>query len=362
MVFGFIAVAVVGGIIESKERDRRARRRAQHEAEEAHRRAVEAEAQRVRAQQAAAEAERQAREAAEAQRRAAEQAEEARRRAEVEAEQRRRATEEAAAAQRAAEAAEEARKQAEERWRRGVPPQFVPTRQEIDQMRAEYGYVQGLRHFAVVGLSGTGKSSLINAFRGLANHDPGAAAAGVNETTINTTRYPDPNHARCVWYDVPGAGTLAVSDWQYFKDRALYVFDALIVLFADRFTMTDIAILKTCRACNIPTLIVRSKSDQYTRSIRHDSGYETDPDDYSSRFSAPFLRAEEQARALLVQQSRETVNDNLTEAGLPPQRVYIVSKTAMLQQVKNEAVGDTCIDELELHGDVLRIVGGTYTV
>ncbi|KAF9463909.1 P-loop containing nucleoside triphosphate hydrolase protein [Collybia nuda] len=359
-MFGFLAVALVGGIVERDKRDR-ARRRAQREAEEARQRAVEAEAQRVRAAHAAAEAERQAREAAEAQRRAAQQAEQERRRAEAEAERRRHADEEAAAAQRAWEAAEEARKQADELWRSGIPPEFVPTREEIDRMRAKHSYVQGLRHFAIVGLSGTGKSSLINAFRGLANYDPGAATTGVNETTTDTTRYPDSSHGQCVWYDVPGAGTLTVSEWQYFKDRALYVFDALIVVFGDRFTMTDIAILKTCKACKIPTLIVRSKSDQYTRSIRHDAGYETDPDDYSTRFSTPFLHAEEQARALLIQKTREAVRDNLAQAGLPQQRVYIVSKATMLQQVKNETVGAR-IDEFELHRDVLEITNGTYRI
>ncbi|KAF9463903.1 interferon-inducible GTPase-domain-containing protein [Collybia nuda] len=196
-----------------------------------------------------------------------------------------------------------------------------------------YGYIQGLRHFAVVGRSGTGKSSLINAFRGLTNNDPEAARVGVNETTADVTRYPDPRNPKCVWYDVPGAGTLNIPDWQYFKDQGIYMFDAVIVLYADRFTSTDIALLKTCRNCSIPTFIVRSKSDQYIRNIRRDSGYETDPEDNQSRFTPGFVRAEEKARDKFINETTADVKKNLEAAGLRPKRVYLVSRSVMMKVV-----------------------------
>ena len=40
---------------------------------------------------------------------------------------------------------------------------------------------------------GSGKSFLINAFRGFKNVDPGATSTDVDDTTISVTRYPDPN-------------------------------------------------------------------------------------------------------------------------------------------------------------------------
>ena len=202
-------------------------------------------------------------------------------------------------------------------------------------MRARYGYTEGLCHFAIAGISGAGKSSLINAFRGIANNAAGAARTGVNETTASFMRYPDPNNGRCVWYDIPGAGTLNVSDWQYFKDQGLYIFDAIIVLFADRLTNTDVTILKTCKACSIPTFIVRSKSDQYIRNIRRDDGYETDEDGRSTAFR----RAEAEAREKFINGTRATVKDNLERAGLRSQPVYIVSKTVRCHQIQRMDFG-----------------------
>lgn len=90
-------------------------------------------------------------------------------------------------------------------------------------------------HFAICGSSGSGKSSLINALRGLTNFDPGAAPTGVTETTMSITRYPDPHeelpHSRFIWFDVPGAGTLNVPGWQYFNQLGLFIFDIIILVY-----------------------------------------------------------------------------------------------------------------------------------
>jgi predicted GTPase len=44
-----------------------------------------------------------------------------------------------------------------------------------------------------MGLSGTGKSSLINAFRGISNKHPDAAKTGIVETTTDVVGYSDHN-------------------------------------------------------------------------------------------------------------------------------------------------------------------------
>jgi energy-coupling factor transporter ATP-binding protein EcfA2 len=90
-------------------------------------------------------------------------------------------------------------------------------------------------HFAICGASGSGKSSLINAFRGLWTDDPDAAAVGNNETTLGVTRYPDPRqelpYPRFVWCDVPGAGTFNIPAWQYFNQQGLFIFDFIILVY-----------------------------------------------------------------------------------------------------------------------------------
>jgi flagellar biosynthesis GTPase FlhF len=122
-----------------------------------------------------------------------------------------------------------------ERALKGIQPEVWPTEEEFRSAKTRIQYDPEKLHFAVCGSSGSGKSSLINAFRGLTNIDPGAAPAGIIETTMSVTRYPDPHdelpHSRFIWFDVPGAGTLDVPSWQYFNEQGLFVFDIIILVY-----------------------------------------------------------------------------------------------------------------------------------
>lgn len=105
--------------------------------------------------------------------------------------------------------------------REGIKPVIMPTREEYEATKKCLQYEDGIFHFAIAGISGSGKSSLINAFRGLHNGSRGSLVAktGVTETTSQIARYADPNKANpFVWYDVPGAGTL-IPDWVYFNQQ-----------------------------------------------------------------------------------------------------------------------------------------------
>ncbi|KAI6140683.1 P-loop containing nucleoside triphosphate hydrolase protein [Pisolithus tinctorius] len=205
-------------------------------------------------------------------------------------------------------------------------------------------------HFAVAGVAGTGKSSLINALRGLRNKDQGAAGAGVVETTSTIGRYPDPNSDNpFVWYDIPGAGTLSQPDWLYFNNQGLFVFDCIIVLFDNRFTQTDAAILTNCRRFQIPTYIVRSKADSHIRNIIDDMGYDPDEDD-GAQYQSMYVQAREQ----FITATRATVQRNLQEANLPHQKVYIVSNKNLLTVTKGRKLSPEIIDELELMKDLLE--------
>ncbi|KAG2063176.1 hypothetical protein BDR04DRAFT_1197861, partial [Suillus decipiens] len=98
----------------------------------------------------------------------------------------------AAEAADALQRAEEARLATERRWLAGVRPECRPSQEDIAQMKARYHYSPGFLHLAVIGSSGSGKSSFINAVRGLSNNDPIAAPTGTVETTTTVTRYTDP--------------------------------------------------------------------------------------------------------------------------------------------------------------------------
>ena len=118
---------------------------------------------------------------------------------------------------------------------KGIQPEVWPTEEEFQLAKNRIQYDPEKLHFAVCGSSGSGKSSLINAFRGLRNNSPQAAPTGVVETTRAITHFPDLRrelpYTRLVWFDCPGAGTLEIPGWQYFNQQGLFVFDIVILVY-----------------------------------------------------------------------------------------------------------------------------------
>jgi signal recognition particle receptor subunit beta len=237
--------------------------------------------------------------------------------------------------------------EAEKTLKEGYPPRFAPPgREEVEAMKYARQYDPYNIHLAIAGISGSGKSSLINAIRGLANNDQSAimAATGVTETTKVIGRYPMSDvrpDSRIVLYDVPGAGTLEIPGRDYFNSQGLYMFDAIIVLFDNRFTQTDIAILQNCEVVDIPCFVVRSKSDMHIENILQSMpGFPSDSDDYDhdndDTFRAQYLPA---ACDNYVQQTRATVTDNLAQAGLGPKDVYLVSRSALRRVTNAQEIG-----------------------
>jgi flagellar biosynthesis GTPase FlhF len=303
----------------------------------------------------------------------AEKLREAARREAEEVKQKARAMQEQA--KKSAEAAEKriqeeraARQKLEADLKNGVQPVEWPNSKQVDDAKRKYQYREGIFHFAIAGISGSGKSSLINALCGYSNKHPNAARTGIVETTSVVARFPDPDPQHpFAWYDVPGAGTLDIPDWQYFNNHGLYVFDAIIVLFDNRFTATDVAILKNCQRFNIPSYIVRSKSNQHIQNVVSDLMEKLDDEDEDEADTVQKRRTElyPTARDTFIKQTRQNVTVNLHKAGLPHQKTYLVSKDAMLSIIKGK-VPREFIDEYDLLKDILseakaRRLGATGT-
>ncbi|KAJ7231732.1 interferon-inducible GTPase-domain-containing protein [Mycena haematopus] len=240
----------------------------------------------------------------------------------------------------------EAKAEVERQLREGIQPVVMPSAADLEDAKRRIRYRDGLYHFAVAGIAGGGKSSLINALCGLRNGDAGAAATGITETTLHVGRFPDSDPKNpFVWYDMPGAGTLHVPDWQYFNEQGLYVFDALVVLIDNRFTMTDVAILPQRASLRNP-----------------DMGYDSDDEEQDARSRATLKYA---AREHFVSATRQNVRENLRSADLPDQRVYVVSNSTMLSATKSNIatkIAKKFIDEFDflhdLWGEAYKRRGG----
>ena len=355
----------------AKKGEEEAKRQMEEAAKKAHQARMNEEAAKVRekeAQKQGEEARRMEREAIEQLERARKGEEEARKLAE-EAD---RKAYEAKLSEDAARASQEEARQRGEEFRvqleaaiqdlsSGTERAMQPTLEEIEAAKARIQYNPENLHFAITGTAGSGKSSLINALRKMKNskRNRNAAKTGITETTLEIGRYPDPDknppRSRFIWYDVPGAGTLNVPGWQHFNDQALYVFDIILVVTDNRFTKIDVEILRNCERFKIPSFIIRSKADQHISNLMNDlSDDEDEDDDDDAQPDKPRSPVDKgtRARQIFISDTRESVAQNLAQAGLSPQDVYIVSNQNIYRLMSGADSSDM-IDEKNLLRDAL---------
>ncbi|KAG1049773.1 hypothetical protein G6F43_007920 [Rhizopus delemar] len=93
---------------------------------------------------------------------------------------------------------------------------------------------------AIVGTSGSGKSSLVNAILGYKDTDKKAAKVGEIETTSKPTAYIHPDLVTMMIWDMPG----------------------VVIVLGNRLMQDDIDIASKAKEHKIPVLFVRSKADQ----------------------------------------------------------------------------------------------------
>ncbi|KAH3866344.1 interferon-inducible GTPase 1-like isoform X2 [Dreissena polymorpha] len=97
---------------------------------------------------------------------------------------------------------------------------------------------------AITGQSGSGKSSFINALRGLKDEDKDAAETGCVETTIYPKPYPHPDNKNLVLWDLPGVGTRNNPQETYLQTVNFKKYDFIILVSSNRFTEHDTYLAK----------------------------------------------------------------------------------------------------------------------
>mmetsp|Transcript_20098 Transcript_20098/g.30100 ORF Transcript_20098/g.30100 Transcript_20098/m.30100 type:complete len:583 (+) Transcript_20098:41-1789(+) len=142
----------------------------------------------------------------------------------------------------------------------------------LPQWLLDAGY-KAAGNVAITGNSGTGKSSLNNALRGLKPRDTGAAAVGVKETTIDPHGYDyEPAGKDMRLWDLPGAGTPKFPLHSYMRKMGIKYFDEVIIASAGRFTETDLGLMDELRLHGIPFIALRTKVDLEIRNAMDDTG------------------------------------------------------------------------------------------
>ncbi|XP_072913779.1 interferon-inducible GTPase 5-like [Hemitrygon akajei] len=123
-------------------------------------------------------------------------------------------------------------------------------------------------NIAVTGESGTGKSTFINAMRGLQSDDLGAAVVGTTETTKEPTGYSHPILTNVRYWDLPGIGSTQFPAAKYLTEMKFKRFDFFIIICACRFKECDVKLAKEIKRLGKKFYFVRSKIDDDLRSMR----------------------------------------------------------------------------------------------
>ncbi|OBS73431.1 hypothetical protein A6R68_16031, partial [Neotoma lepida] len=116
-------------------------------------------------------------------------------------------------------------------------------------------------NIAVTGETGTGKSTFINALRGVGQEEEGAAATGVTETTMERTPYLHSKFPQVTIWDLPGIGSTSFPPENYLTEMKFGEYDFFIIISATRFKENDAQLAKAIEKMKMNFYFARTKID-----------------------------------------------------------------------------------------------------
>lgn len=133
---------------------------------------------------------------------------------------------------------------------------------ETEQVKEQFKHLDNVTlYIAVTGSTGGGKSSFINAMRGLQPDDVNAAPTGVTEMTMTPMVYTHPTMPNVKLWDLPGTGSPKFKAKKYLKEVKLDTFDFFIIISSERFKENDIMLAKAIKERKKLLYFLRSKID-----------------------------------------------------------------------------------------------------
>ncbi|XP_067268079.1 interferon-inducible GTPase 5-like [Chanodichthys erythropterus] len=116
-------------------------------------------------------------------------------------------------------------------------------------------------NIGVTGESGSGKSTFVNAFRGLGDEDEGSAKTGPVETTMEPEVYLHPKYKNVNVWDLPGIGTPNFKADEYLELVQFERYDFFIIIASERFRECHTQLAKEIMRMGKKFYFVRTKID-----------------------------------------------------------------------------------------------------
>ncbi|KAG5856163.1 hypothetical protein ANANG_G00005120 [Anguilla anguilla] len=129
-------------------------------------------------------------------------------------------------------------------------------------------------NIAITGETGSGKSTFVNAIRGLEDEDEGAAPTGVVETTMEPTMYPHPKFPNIKMWDLPGIGSPNFKAEEYLQKVEFQRYDFFIIIISDRFKISNVQLATEIQRMKKKFYFVRSKIDRDIQSEQRKKGFD----------------------------------------------------------------------------------------
>lgn len=149
------------------------------------------------------------------------------------------------------------------------PPGLTSALQEISEV------VKNARlKVAVIGETGSGKSSFVNATRGLKEQSTGAAETGVVGMMVEPKAYSHPQYPNVMLWDLPGIGSMNCPSDTFFEQGNFRQYDLFIIITSGRFTKTDAKLVEEIKKLGKTFYLVRSKVDLDLVAARRRNGSE----------------------------------------------------------------------------------------